>query len=60
MTTETGVGCLGGLAGTLSYMAPERLRGAAADARSDVFDAGVVLYEWRVAARRLRTRTQSG
>ncbi len=34
------------MAGTIQYMAPERLRGgAAADPRADIFSAGAVIYE---------------
>ncbi len=43
--TETSLGPPFGLAGTLSYMAPEVLRGAYGDARSDVWALGVLLYE---------------
>ncbi len=35
----------GGVIGTVPYMAPERLKGAPFDGRSDIFAAGVLLYQ---------------
>ena len=36
---------VGFVVGTLAYLAPERLRGVSATAQSDIYAAGVVLYE---------------
>src|SRR5260370_13278351 len=41
----------GQIAGTLQYMAPEQLQGIEADARSDIFSFGCVLYEMLSGAR---------
>ena len=40
----------GGVAGTAAYMSPSRWIGSPADARSDVFALGLVLYEMAVGA----------
>jgi serine/threonine-protein kinase len=46
MATETkDISHAGDVIGTLRYMAPEVLKGADADARSDVFSFGAVFYE---------------
>jgi serine/threonine-protein kinase len=42
---ETPVTELGSLKGKPAYMAPERLRGDPVDRRTDIFSAGIVLYE---------------
>ena len=42
---EQGHTRVGHLIGTIPYMAPERLRGESLDGRSDIFSAGVVLYQ---------------
>ena len=45
--------------GTLQYMAPEQLEGKEADARSDIFAFGAVLYEMVTGRRAFEGKTQA-
>jgi serine/threonine protein kinase len=53
LTTE------GALIGTLQYMAPEQLEGREADARSDLFAFGALVYEMLTGRRAFAGETQS-
>jgi Tol biopolymer transport system component len=50
--TEPGV-----VLGTMGYMSPEQVRGLAADARSDIFSFGAILYEMLSGQRAFRGET---
>ena len=43
---DLGLTLPGNIIGTVPYMAPERLKGAPLDGRSDIFAAGVMLYQF--------------
>jgi len=55
MTTQTKTGSV---LGTLSYMAPEQLRGKNVDHRSDIFSFGAILYEMLTGKRAFAGNTQ--
>ncbi|HET7226721.1 MAG TPA: serine/threonine-protein kinase, partial [Candidatus Eisenbacteria bacterium] len=58
-TVATPLTAEGTLVGTFQYMAPEQLEGREADARSDIWALGCVLYEMATGTRAFEGRSQA-
>jgi serine/threonine protein kinase len=54
----TPISTVGMVVGTIQYMSPEQIEGKEADARSDVFALGAVLYEMAAGRRAFEGKTQ--
>src|SRR5271168_4970475 len=50
----------GSIVGTIQYMSPEQIEGKEADARSDIFAFGAVLYEMTTGKRAFEGKSQIG
>jgi len=58
-TTPAELTARGTILGTLQYMSPEQLEGQEADARSDIFSFGAVLYEMLTGRRAFTGKSQA-
>jgi serine/threonine protein kinase len=58
-TTPPGLTAQGTILGTFQYMAPEQLEGQEADARTDVFAFGAVVYEMLTGKKAFEGRSQA-
>ena len=56
-TLEAAPTSAGAVLGTVGYMSPEQVKGEAADARSDIFTLGTILYEMLSGQRAFRRDT---
>src|SRR5439155_22077604 len=58
-TRDNGLTAAGAIVGTLQYMPPEQLEGREADARTDIFALGAVLYEMATGQPAFRGQSQA-
>ena len=58
-TTPPNLTAQGTILGTLQYMAPEQLEGQEADARTDIFAFGAVLYEMLTGRKAFEGKSQA-
>jgi eukaryotic-like serine/threonine-protein kinase len=58
-STRMDVTTQGAIVGTLQYMAPEQVEGKEADARTDIFALGAVLYEMLTGKRAFEGKSQA-
>jgi len=58
-TMDAGPTSTGIVLGTMGYMSPEQVRGEPADARSDIFELGTILYEMLCGRRAFRRDTSA-
>jgi serine/threonine-protein kinase len=59
LTTPATLTAQGTLLGTLQYMAPEQLEGGEADARTDIFAFGAVVYEMLTGKKAFEAKSQA-